>query len=247
MKTKWRTPVFHSTAAYLYPMNPPLLLLHGALGSAAQFDPLLPLLPADFEVHTLNFPGHGGTPAAEPFSIGYFARFVLDFLDRKNIERVQIFGYSMGGYTALQLALLAPERVVRVVTLGTKFGWTPEVAARETTLLNADKIAAKVPLFAQLLAERHAPGDWKSVLQQTADLLHDLGNGSALKLEDFAQISCPVLIGLGADDHMVGREESENVAQALPQGRLDILPGVKHPFEQVDPDLLAHWLCQQFN
>ncbi len=40
----------------------PLLLLHGALGSAAQFDSLKTLLPEDREVYAPNFPGHGGAP-----------------------------------------------------------------------------------------------------------------------------------------------------------------------------------------
>lgn len=223
-------------------MNPPLLLLHGALGSTAQFDQLTPLLSTEKTVYTLNFPGHGGTALDAEFSIAYFSDFVLDFLNQKKLDQVQIFGYSMGGYTALHLAAQHPERVAQIITLGTKFDWTPEIAARETALLNPEKIAAKVPVFAHLLADRHTPTDWKKVVQFTARLLQALGNGEAMTSDTFAQVSCPVLIGLGSNDHLVTVEESAAMADLLPNGRLEILPEVKHPFEQVDLGILVPWL-----
>lgn len=227
-------------------MDIPLVLLHGALGSAAQFDGLRRLLPADWTVLAPNFPGHGGLPTDAPYSIARFADSVLDLLDKHQIAQAQFFGYSMGGYVALHLASQHPERVRRIVTLGTKLAWNPETAARETALLNPEKIAAKVPVFAQALAERHAPTDWQEVVRRTASLLHDLGNGAALDEPAFRNIACPVLIGLGELDNMVTPEESAEVAGWLPDGRLEVLPGVKHPFEQVDGRVLAEWLRGEF-
>lgn len=223
-------------------MKPPLLLLHGALGSAAQFDALLPLLAAGGPVRALNLPGHGGLPADEPYSMQRFADAVSVFLEKENWPATNIFGYSMGGYTALQVALQRPEQVRSIVTLGTKFDWTPETAARETGFLDAEKIAAKVPQFAAALAERHAPADWTTVLKRTAELLLDLGNGQALTPSDFARIACPVVVLRGEMDHMVTEAESRQVAEWLPNGRFETLAGTKHPFEQVDAALLAEKL-----
>lgn len=222
-------------------MHPPILLLHGALGSAAQFDDLRRVLPATEQVFALNLPGHGGLPADIEFSIHHFAESTIDFLDQHQIPKVQIFGYSMGGYVALYLAWKHPERVERIATLGTKFDWTPETAARETARLDPEKIAAKVPAFAQILAERHAPADWQVVVRRTAELLHGLGNGQALGREAFQSITCPVRIGLGEEDNMVTRAESETVAKWLPNGKFEVLAGTKHPFEQVDAKQLAAW------
>jgi pimeloyl-ACP methyl ester carboxylesterase len=223
-------------------MQSPFLLLHGALGSAAQFDELRLYLPATQQVLALNFPGHGGLPTDTEFSIAHFAESMIAFLDQNQIPKVQIFGYSMGGYVALYLTWKYPERVEQVTTLGTKFDWTPETAARETARLDPEKIAAKVPAFAQMLAERHAPADWQTVVRRTAELLHGLGNGQALELEAFQAITCPVRIGLGEEDNMVTREEAKAVAEWLPKGNFEVLPGVKHPFEQVDARQLAQWL-----
>ncbi len=223
-------------------MKKPLLLLHGALGSAAQFDELKRDLSANRTVFALAFPGHGGQSTDAEFSIARFADSVLAFLKNNNLAKVDIFGYSMGGYVAFWLARNYPERVERIVTLGTKLAWSPETAAREIAMLNPEKIADKVPAFAQMLAERHAPTDWQAVVRQTAGLLHGLGNGAALGPDDFRAITCPVVVGLGEADNMVSREESEQVADWLQNGRFEMLPGVKHPFEQLDQKMLAGWL-----
>ena len=225
-------------------MNPPFLFLHGALGCSAQFDQLLQLLPPAWRVLTFDFPGHAGRPAVTPCSVPRFAESVIQFLDQEKIEQVQIFGYSMGGYVALHLAWKHPERVQRIFTLGTKLDWTPATAAKETARLDPDKIAEKVPAFAQLLAERHAPADWQTVVRRTAELLHRLGNGDALGPQAFGAIACPVLIGLGGEDNMVTPDESQAVAALLPRGAFEMLPGIKHPFEQVEETQVAQWLIR---
>ncbi|MCC6459290.1 MAG: alpha/beta fold hydrolase [Saprospiraceae bacterium] len=223
-------------------MNPPLLLLHGALGSAAQFDALRPHLPAGQKVWAPNFPGHGGLPTDTEFSIAAFADSTLAFLQAQQSGPVDIFGYSMGGYVGLYLAWKHPEWVRQLWTLGTKFDWTPETAARETSRLDPAKIAAKVPAFAQALAERHAPADWQDLLRRTAGLLTNLGAAPPLGPAAFAAIACPVRIGLGDADQMVSREESEHTAGLLRQGVFEVLPATPHPFEQVDARGLAKWL-----
>lgn len=220
-------------------MKTPLLLLHGALGAKNQMETLSPYLSPAHTIYALDFPGHGGSLAKGPFSIPYFGKTVLDFLDRENIQKTDIFGYSMGGYVALYLAWKYPDRVRRMVTLGTKFDWNPDSAAREAAMLDPERIALKVPHFAETLAQRHAPLDWKSVLHQTAELLQGLGNGNALPEEAFDQIHCPVTILLGEADNMVTLVESQQTATALANGRFEILPGTKHPIEQVDPKILA--------
>lgn len=224
----------------------PILLLHGALGSASQFDALLPHLLPERRVFALNFPGHGGSPTDEPFSMQRFSDFVLHFLKKENLSQADIFGYSMGGYVALYLAWKNPERVRRIFTLGTKLDWSPETAAGMNRMFDPEKIEAKVPQFAETLAKTHAPLDWKEVCRNTAAFLDDLGNGKGIPQKAFGQIACPVTIGLGELDNVVTHEESRAVATALPNGRFEILAGCKHPIEQVDFVLLAERLRKFF-
>ncbi|MDX1907931.1 MAG: alpha/beta hydrolase [Bacteroidia bacterium] len=214
--------------------QPPVLLLHGALGSAAQMAPLQALFAPDMQAHTLNFSGHGGRPAAGPYQIEQFVRDTLAYLDEEGIAVCDIVGYSMGGYVALALAFLAPARVRRIVTLGTKFDWRPETAAAETRMLQPEVVAAKVPRFAALLAERHAPLDWKQVMLETARMLADLGDGGALPRACFELIPHPTLLMLGDRDQMVTLAETQTIADSLPQGHVYQVPDTPHPFEQVD-------------
>ena len=90
-----------------------------------------------------------------------------------------------------------------------------------------------------MLAARHTPLDWKSPTQRTADMMLALGNGAALTGAQLADIQQPVRIMVGELDNMVSREESKGAAENLPGSGFKLLPGVKHPFEQVDVRLLA--------
>ncbi len=215
-----------------------LLLLHGALGSSTVMEPLAEAFYADLEVHTLDFSGHGGAPFADGFGIGAFTAEVLDFLDENGLETVDIFGYSMGGYVALNLARLHPGRVGKIATLATKFDWTPEGAGRESSMLNPEKIEAKIPAFAELLRVRHAPNDWKVLLQKTAGMMLELGERPLLTPEVLANIPHPALICLGDSDQMVALAESEQAAQALPNGRFELIPQTPHPMEKVNIEVL---------
>ena len=214
--------------------------MHGAISCRKQFESLLPLLESHYNVYVPDFPGHGGTLIPEaPFSIPFFASFVLDYIDANNIPKASVFGYSMGGYVGLYLAALHPDRIRQVFTLATKFGWTPSVAEKESAMLDPEKISAKVPAFAARLEELHAPQDWKTVLVKTSGMLRELGNSPALTDEMLRGINVPVCVGVGALDKMVGVEESEHAASQIPNGRLLILPETEHPFEKVSPEMLA--------
>lgn len=224
-----------------------LLLLHGALGSSRQFRKLRPLLADAFDVNTFNFSGHGGMAITEDFSIDLFAQNVLEFLGSESTERINIFGYSMGGYAALKAALCEPEKIHAIVTLGTKFNWEVESADKEIRMLNPDKIEEKVPHFAEKLSNEHAPANWKQVVSQTASMMHRLAHGEKLVSTDLEKIPTEVVIGIGAEDNMVSLEESEEVARTLPNGTLVKLPGVHHPIEKNKPEQLSAFIKNAFS
>src|SRR5689334_2045722 len=99
----------------------PLLLLHGAIGSYEQIRPLRNDLLSTYQTHSFNFSGHGGGDMPDTFSIKLFVQQVHDWVKKKQLEKVNIFGYSMGGYVGLYLASHHPEMVSSVITLATKF------------------------------------------------------------------------------------------------------------------------------
>ncbi|MEL6537481.1 MAG: alpha/beta hydrolase [Bacteroidota bacterium] len=220
-----------------------LLLLHGALGSAALFDPLVPHLEKHYTLHCLNFAGHGGEPIPESgYSMPHFADNVVAYLEQQGIEQINIFGYSMGGYVGLWLAHRHPQRVGKLFTLATKFDWNPESAAQESRMLNPDKIAEKVPKFAAALEARHSPQDWRQVLLHTKNMMTDLGNEPLLTQEVLKSIAHPCLITVGDQDQMVSHEETLQAAKALPDGEFACMADTPHPIEKVDPTRLSKWI-----
>lgn len=227
-------------------MKEKILLLHGALGSEKQFTSVKALLSERFEVYTLDFEGHGKSISIQEFSIKLFTKNVLEFLERQSIESINIFGYSMGGYVALNTALKHPEKVNKVITLGTKFDWSIESAEKEVNMLNPEKIEEKVPQFADKLKQEHFPQDWKVIVEKTAKMMLGLSTHEKLTPKDFIQIAHKVTIGIGSIDKMVSMEECESVAQFLPNGRLRILEGVEHPIDKINPDILSEYIGKSF-
>ncbi|MEO8621716.1 MAG: alpha/beta hydrolase [bacterium] len=219
-----------------------IYLLHGALGSAAQLHPLAARLrqrTRDFRV--VEFAGHGNTPlGTHSFTVSGFVEQLLVELEKDGLESADFFGYSMGGYVALALALAHPDRVRTIVTLGTKFDWTPEIAARDAARLDPAVIKAKVPRFAEQLEARHGgAGGWEGVLTQTANLLTELGQQPVIDASALEKIEQRVRITVGDRDATVSVEESTRVSRALGRGELAVLPGTPHPLEQVDHEWLV--------
>jgi pimeloyl-ACP methyl ester carboxylesterase len=216
-----------------------LLLLHGAIGSKEQLQGLAGSLAGAFHLYSIDFSGHGGQEIEREFSIEHFAGQILQWLRENAINKINIFGYSMGGYVAMYLAAHHPELVDGIITLATKYEWTEDIAAKEASMLNPLTLETKVPEFAAQLQQRHHPSDWKVVLAETARMLHKMGQQPPLSQADFNRINCRVLLLLGDRDKMVTQEETMKVYKLLPQAQLEILPNTPHPIEKIDVTALA--------
>ncbi len=99
------------------PTAPPLLVLHGFLGSRQDFAAVLPALAERFYCIVPDLPGHGETIATAGADYGFeaIAQSLLHFIDALNIPQTYLLGYSMGGRLALYMACQFPERFMGVV------------------------------------------------------------------------------------------------------------------------------------
>lgn len=96
----------------------PVLVMHGLLGNKMNWRSLFrsgPLGEVDRDVLVADARNHGVSPHHSEMSYGAMVDDVLRLLDEQEIERVVAVGHSMGGKTAMQLALRAPDRVERLV------------------------------------------------------------------------------------------------------------------------------------
>lgn len=214
----------------------PIILLHGALGASTQLEALKSALNENFKnVYSFDFIGHAGRDfPAEGFDIPSLAHDILLQMENNGIEKAQFFGYSLGGYVALWMAMHFPEKVERVFTHATKFDWSIETAAHEIKMLNPEKIEAKVPAFANSLKERHAPQDWKKLMHFTANFMEKLGANPALKKIDFEQIKQGTMLSVGDKDQMVSMEETLTTYKLLTNANIAVIPFTQHPIEKLN-------------
>lgn len=215
-----------------------IILIHGAIGGADQLYPLKEILKNDFEVHMLEFEGHGKQASnTDSFTIENFVSQLNDKLSEVGTP-THIFGYSMGGFVALLHAANGTTNMQSVITLGTKMRWNEEIAENETKQLNPDVIEAKVSKFAQALEKRHGIY-WKDLLEKTSDFMRLLGKIKPIKESSMTRIDIPVKLCLADQDHMVSREETEEVEGWIRNSSMEILSESKHPIEQVNLMALA--------
>lgn len=221
-----------------------IILLHGAIGAAGQLESLSKELSAKgYRTYSLNFSGHGQTPFQNQFGISQFAEELKLFIEKNNLVKPNIFGYSMGGYVALYLASHYQNLIGKIITLGTKFAWSPEIAAQEIKMLDAKTILEKVPKFAETLQKRHGE-NWQVVLQKTAGMMNELGKNNLLSNMTFAQIKNKVAIGLAENDNMVSIEETDNAANKIAGSFRFNLQNTKHPIESVNVLTFANQLAE---
>jgi 3-oxoadipate enol-lactonase len=127
--------------------GPPVALLHAGLTDSRLWEPQLRSFPQSHTVLRVDLPGFGNSPfETNPVS---FRGAVRDAMDAEGIDRAALVGVSLGGNTALELALESPERVSAVVLVGAGLpdhDWSEDVtsffAAEEEALEHGDLDAA---------------------------------------------------------------------------------------------------------
>lgn len=169
------------------------------------------------------------------------------YAEEQGLEQFEVFGYSMGGYVALCYAAQYPGRITSLLTLAAKLSWTVEGAAREAKMLNPAAIEEKVPKYAAQLSALHGDLHWKELLPAIAGMINHLGQQPILDTHSYNSIGTRVQLMVGDKDVMVTLEETLQVAHLIPEARLAVLPGTKHPIEQVRPELLMAMMKDFWN
>lgn len=222
-----------------------IVLLHGALGTGNQLASLESILQTKgCRVFNLTLPGHGDCELQGSFDPHGFAAWLESKLMDAGIAKATFFGYSMGGYVAVLLALRNPGIVGKIVTLGTKWHWSYEIAAQECAMLDPDKMVEKVPKYVDSLRHLHGETGWKDVVVNTSKMMRLLGETNPLNPETLLKTIPPVMVLLGELDQMVSIEESQTAAESIPYGGFEMLKNTPHPISKVDMQGLVKYIME---
>jgi esterase len=97
--------------------GPPLIILHGLFGMLDNWHTVSKMLGAHFEVLALDQRNHGRSPHSREFSYAVMAEDVSEFIHQRGISSANLLGHSMGGKTAMWVALRFPELISRLVVV----------------------------------------------------------------------------------------------------------------------------------
>jgi pimeloyl-ACP methyl ester carboxylesterase len=100
-----------------YGAGAPLIILHGLFGSLDNWHSMSLQLGEHFHVLAIDQRNHGHSPHSSEMNYAVMAEDVSEFMRAQHIEHARVLGHSMGGKTAMQLALRNPEKVDRLVVV----------------------------------------------------------------------------------------------------------------------------------
>ncbi|MGH7966525.1 MAG: alpha/beta fold hydrolase [Candidatus Binatia bacterium] len=227
----------------------PLLLIMGLGAPAAAWDPEVVRAMSDtHQVITYDNRGTGRSDKPnEPYSISLFASDAVGLLDALGISRVHVFGVSMGGMIAQELAIHYPQRVASLIlgcttpggkhavaappeslkALQGRAGQTPEEAAREGWKLSFSEEFIRTH---HTELEAHLPRMLAHVTPRFAYERHYQATMTLRVYKQLKDITAPTLVVTGRDDVLIPAANSEILAREIPGAELVIFNNAGHGF-----------------
>lgn len=217
----------------------PIVFIHGWPDSWFSFSRVLAHLPT--RCHAFAFDQRGFGDSERPaccYGIDDLAADVVAFLDAVGIERASVIGHSLGSFVARRMAELQPERVVRLVLIGSAVRAANEVVGEVQALVRT----LQDPVPAQFAREFQASTAYASLpeaffdrivtesLKLPARLWREVLNGVVAfdDAADLGQIAAPTLLLWGERDALFPREEQERLVVEIPDTRLIVYPQTGH-------------------
>ena len=239
-------------------LGPAVILLHGAsLGSSADVFKrnLAPLADLGMRVIAYDQPGFGLTDDPPEWGIGFRTSFILKFMDALGIDKATLVGHSQAGNMAVELALSNPDRVAKVIALGTGSLLPPlpdsekksagpaegeEGGDTEPTLAEAREVLAKNTFNQALITDeivqerlRMSTGkNFKAFLARNAAGAKNKGKpkdpNKKAAWQRLGEVKQPFLLIYGRDDRGQAAKRAEQLKREQPALDLHVVPNCKH-------------------
>jgi pimeloyl-ACP methyl ester carboxylesterase len=227
----------------------PLLLIPGIPAVANDWTLLAERLAATRRVVSYDNRGSGRSPVTPgPYSITQLAADGIALLDRLGIQQADVFGMSMGGMIAQELALGWPDRVRRLVLgcthAGVKHAARPPREAGMAFAMETDDWSERIRALAPFAFSTGIDEDaLEAFIQKKSNDVQDpegyraqiaavLGHDTKDRLRE---IDKPTLILTGDDDGVIPGASSDVLHEEIENSRLEVIPNAGHLFFIEDP------------
>ena len=226
----------------------PLVLIMGLTGSLEGWRPLVPAFAREHRVLAFDNRGAGLTDKpAGPYSMPMMADDTASLMDALGIDDAHVYGISMGGMIAQELALRHPQKV-KALVLGCTTPGGPNSQPRPQKTIEA---LARIPnvsveeeleiVMGLLFTDEFAAANGQQLRETTLNsfdlrtprhaVLGQLGAIAAHDTYDrLPQIGAPTLVIAGGDDELVPSGNSPILAQRIPGAELVMYPKARHGY-----------------
>jgi pimeloyl-ACP methyl ester carboxylesterase len=227
----------------------PVVFLHHLTAVLDDWDPrIIDGIAAHHRVIAFDNRGVGGTGSSVPHTVEQMGADAIAFIRALGLERVDLFGFSLGGGVAQMVALQAPELVRRVILAGTgprggggidQITKIAVIAYLKAGLTLSDprnflffprtaagKRAASD--YFNRLKERTHNRDKRISMQARIAQLKAIRHAGQSEPDDLSLITQPVFVANGDHDLMVDSSHSADMARRLPNAKLKIYPNSGH-------------------
>lgn len=236
----------------------PVVLVHGLGGRAENWRALAPYLArAGYRVYMPDLIGYGRSDQPQNFSysIRDEAALVVAFFDVLGLKRVDLGGWSMGGWIVQVTAFQHPERIKHLVIFDSAGLYAiPDWDTSLFTPVNPDQITK---LNALLMPHPHPVPSFiaSDIVRESRDTnwvvsraLTQMFTGRDVTDAMLPQLKMPVLIEWGAQDRIIPANQAEKIHSLVPQSQLHLYAECGHlaPLQcadQMGPNVL-HYLQQ---
>jgi pimeloyl-ACP methyl ester carboxylesterase len=224
-----------------YGQGAPVILLHGGLGNSDHWSNQVPALAEHFRVIAIDSRGQGrSTRTRAPVSYDTMASDVLAVMDKLELTRASIVGWSDGGEIALKIAIMHPERVDHLFVFGTNYdvnGSKPRGSQRSATFT---AYAAKSRAD-YLKLSKATPRQFDELVDW---LLPVWRNPMGFTKEQLRGIQATTMVADGDHDEIIVLAQVEEMAQLIPHAKLAVLKDTSHFALWQDPTDFNHVLIE---
>lgn len=213
-----------------YGAGAPVLVLHGGTAFLETMHYQIEALASDHLVIAPDSRGHGrSTDGPGPLHYHQMAEDMLALMDRLRVAKADIVGWSDGGIIALDLAIHHPERVGRIVTMGSNFDLTGLGTVGPAAPADSPSVARLRNAYQQMSS---TPDHWPAFYAKVQAMWRSEPNFTRPEL---GSIRSPVLVMAGESDS-IPREHTDALASAIPGAQKVIIPKAGHFAPLTHPD-----------